>query len=622
MKYIHAIYLSVIGLILPVNQTLAQRYELVWSDEFDGETLDQTKWSYQYATGGSEGLTRWGNGELQYYTDRQQNVSVNNGTLKITALKEAFASEQYTSGRIRSRLKGDWKCGIFRVRAKIPRGDGLWPAIWMLPTDLVYGGWPKSGEIDIMEAQGDQTDKVYGTIHYGYNSPNNASNGGSLTKSGTIFADEFHEFMLVWTEKRIAFYVDDQLFYETSNWFSPNGAYPAPFDQRFHLLLNLAVGGNFGGPPTANTSFPQSLEVDYVRVYQDVNKAPEVTATNLGGEQELEAGSTLELPVSIVDTDGEVTSVSWYINGVKFKDETINESGAYALNWPVVMSGCYDVYVVSRDNENGKDSTKVASIKTSASCDVQPYWDEPVVLPAVIPAVNYNRGGQSKAYYELTPLSNSGGIEVFRFQEAVDTRLFRENEYIVSDAQSGEWLTYTITVPETADYNITAQINRIDSRTKLILFVDEVQRGEYIRFPANGESGTSNRTVSAVNLTAGEHTIRFLVDLAPTELLSFNFEKVGATSIETQLPYAISVSQWPNPFNPTTQIKVELNRTAQTTISVFDIAGRKVQILFSGRLTTGEHSFMVDATTWPSGVYLYSVQSDLGVFSGKMVLIK
>lgn len=251
----------------------ASAQQLVWSDEFDGTSLDLSKWEHQIGTG-CPSLCGWGNNELQYY--RSQNVTVSGGLLRITARQQSFGGSSYTSGRIRTRgdLGNHWTYGRFEVRARLPQGQGLWPAIWMLPTDYVYGGWAASGEIDIMELVGHEPNRVHGTLHYGNPWPGNVFSGSSTTLPSGTFADSFHVFAIEWEPTEIRWYLDGVQYAAQSSWWSGAGAYPAPFDQNFHLLLNVAVGGNWPGNPNGSTQFPQTMEVDYVRVYQGTGGGP------------------------------------------------------------------------------------------------------------------------------------------------------------------------------------------------------------------------------------------------------------------------------------------------------------------------------------------------------------
>jgi beta-glucanase (GH16 family) len=243
-------------------------YELIWHDEFDGTQIATVRWEHEVNGRGG------GNNELQYYTDRSENSYVENGMLYIVALKEDYTgpdgTRQYTSARMRTMNKGDWKYGRFDIRAKLPTGQGLWPAIWMLPTDWVYGGWAASGEIDIMELIGNQPNRVYGTLHYGGIPPANTHSGTYFTLPNGTFVTDFHLFTVEWDSTEFRWYVDGTKYQTQNQWYTQNQMYPAPFDQRFHLLLNVAVGGNWPGNPDDTTVFPQMMVVDYVRVFRKV----------------------------------------------------------------------------------------------------------------------------------------------------------------------------------------------------------------------------------------------------------------------------------------------------------------------------------------------------------------
>ncbi len=245
-------------------------YELVWADEFDGPEIDTTKWSFEIGDGCDQDLCGWGNRELQYYTDRPENAFINDqGHLVIKSIRETpqYEGYDYTSARMISYNKGDWKYGRMDIRARMPIGQGMWPAIWMLPSDTVYGQWPRSGEIDIMEYLGNEPREVLGTIHYGQDRWRYNSQYLRLDQGEPSFADEFYVFTCIWTEDCILFQVDGRDI-GVPNTRSTTLPTTWPFDQYFHMILNVAVGGNLPGNPDANTVFPQEMEVDYVRVYQ------------------------------------------------------------------------------------------------------------------------------------------------------------------------------------------------------------------------------------------------------------------------------------------------------------------------------------------------------------------
>ena len=242
-------------------------FSLVWQDEFDGpdgSSPDPGKWNY--STGGNG----WGNGELQCYTDRIENSYIAEGMLVINAEKEEYMGCRYTSARINTLVKGEWKFGRFEIRAKLPTTQGVWPAFWLLPADITrYGGWPSSGEIDIMELIGKEPGRVNGTLHFG--NPHQWITGHYDLPAGAVFSEDFHVFSLEWTPEEIVWFVDGEPFQTADQWSTSveDNPFPAPFDVDFYLIVNVAVGGNFPGNPDATSIFPQRMLVDYVRVYQE-----------------------------------------------------------------------------------------------------------------------------------------------------------------------------------------------------------------------------------------------------------------------------------------------------------------------------------------------------------------
>ena len=243
-------------------------YKLLWSDEFDGKTMDQKKWNYEPHEPG------WTNNELQEYTTSTDNVFVRDGKLVLKAIKTTKdGKDYYTSGKVTGQNKTDFQYGKVVVSAKVPEGQGLWPAIWMMPKDeSFYGQWPKCGEIDIMESLGNDTTTSYSTIHYG---EPHAEQQGTIVKEGDErFSAKFHEYSVEWEPGEMRFYTDGELVLTVNDWFTAvqgedDKPYPAPFNQPFFVQMNLAVGGDWPGNPDATTDFSKAeFEIDYVRVYQ------------------------------------------------------------------------------------------------------------------------------------------------------------------------------------------------------------------------------------------------------------------------------------------------------------------------------------------------------------------
>ena len=248
------------------SNELTNEYSLVWQDEFDGDTISASNWTFQLGTGSQFGLVGWGNNELQSYTARERNAYIEDGFLVIEAHKESFMGQPYTSARIVTKDKKFWKYGKIEIKAKMPETQGLWPALWMLPQENKYGGWPASGEIDIVELVGHQPDVAHGTIHYGNAYNDKGSSSGKIKDTKSTFATDFHVYSIGWDSRGIQWLLDGEPYHsvtpedvEPYNW---------PFDEAFYLLFNVAVGGNWPGYPDDTTIMPQRMLVDYVRVFQ------------------------------------------------------------------------------------------------------------------------------------------------------------------------------------------------------------------------------------------------------------------------------------------------------------------------------------------------------------------
>jgi beta-glucanase (GH16 family) len=241
-------------------------WQLAWDDEFNGTAIDTNHWTFE--TGNHGG---WGNYELEFYTDRPENAYVSDGMLHIVARQESTNGCAYTSARMKSEGLFSQKYGRFEFRAKFPQGKGYWPALWLMPKDSAYGGWPECGEIDIVENKGDYPAVVQGTIHYAGPDGGHRQSTDFYTFAPGNGADKFHTYMLEWSTNSISWFVDNNLYESQTNWSTAGAPYPAPFDQPFYIIMNLAVGGLYDGPPDTNTAFPGEMLVDYVRVYNDTH---------------------------------------------------------------------------------------------------------------------------------------------------------------------------------------------------------------------------------------------------------------------------------------------------------------------------------------------------------------
>ena len=250
---------------VPIPANAKEGWELVWSDEFEGDSIDPDNWTYEIGGWG------WGNGEAQYYTSRPENARVENGMLVIEARQEKYEDSYYTSARLITQDLREFQYGRIEARIKVPEGDGLWPAFWMLGSDFernpdqpLDSNWPHVGEVDIMEHVGREPDLIMGTVHGpGYSG---AGGLGRWNRQEYDIADEFHTYAIEWDETGITWFYDGEPYYT----LTPDDLNDREwvFDKEFFLLLNLAIGGQFGGTIGLDTKFPTNLYVDYVRVYQ------------------------------------------------------------------------------------------------------------------------------------------------------------------------------------------------------------------------------------------------------------------------------------------------------------------------------------------------------------------
>jgi beta-glucanase (GH16 family) len=538
---ITGIFILVLGMLFSISKAQSC-YELVWGDEFNYSGLpDSTKWSYE--VGGSG----WGNNELQYYTDkRMENARVENGNLVIEAREESYSGRNYTSVRLITYPgQNFWRYGKIEAKMKLPYGQGIWPAFWMLGKNIFEGtGWPACGEIDIMEMVGGgegRDDKTYGTIHYADVNGNHSSFSGSYQLSEGIFADTFHIFSIEWTQTNIKWFVDGTQFYSASIAQS----YLSEFHNEFFILLNVAVGGAWPGSPNSTTVFPQQMLVDYVRVYQ-LNDSAKITGDSavLAAEKNIRY-STVEsedflyswsVPDDAVIVSGQGTYsilVDWgcdtgtvscnlsslcdeyllkykvelektSISGKEFIEEnetninysvplTRESSYTWMLPEGVVLNTKSDSNLINVDwnNSDGEIEVRVINYCTSDSASFEvkivgqfPYPDpeQAHVIPGTIESINYDTGGEGFAYHDIDSDNQGSGS---RQDEGVDTEANDGGEN-VGWIETGEWLEYTVNVENSNTYDIEIRIASPNSTGKFMLSFNGDDRTGNVLVPYTG----------------------------------------------------------------------------------------------------------------------------------------
>ncbi|MDH3767794.1 MAG: family 16 glycosylhydrolase, partial [Gammaproteobacteria bacterium] len=484
-------------------------WQLVFEDEFEDTSLDASKWNIQTGDGTDEGIPGWGNNELQIYSE--DNILVSGGTLTITAREELDGS--YTSARINTRDKFDFTYGRVVIGARLPSGQGMWPAAWMLSTENLYGPWPPSGEIDIMESfnPGNGNTKISSTLHYGMPEPNGSFNGSEFDLE--VSPDlAFHEYEVEWEKGKIRFFVDGQHFQtqNSDNWYSyfkagpdgfftPDGVFKlgleaAPFDQQFHLLLNLAVGGDPVGAPDATTVFPQHYEIDYVQIYQCANANP-TTGRGCGRADPsvvpLEEDDPLKIAGFDIFKDGpEVVEISL---GQEQASNTLqvgefNDNGSVIANDPLFTDPDDATNIVWHVNIAGSGGVGNVFIGSEI-------LDEESLLETGFDLRRGDIAGQLQ--FEMLVNSISGATILIR----MDSGFPDGGEVALADPVVGEWQTYGIDIADLlANPAFVDQGGQgIDLENVLNLFVFEVLDGDVDVYLDNISVSAACKTSSGCN---------------------------------------------------------------------------------------------------------------------------
>jgi beta-glucanase (GH16 family) len=467
-------------------------WQPVWCDEFDQDGLpDPSRWGYDVGGHG------WGNQELQFYTQADlDNAFIEDGILNIKTLAETMGSNQYTSARLVSKYRGDWLYGRIQVRAKMPSGRGLWPAIWMLPTNWIYGEWPASGEIDIMEYVGYDPEMVHGTIHTGaFNHMMNTQIG--FSRRVPTVEDAFHVYEMIWEPGKIELFIDGERYARFG--FNPDTTIQIPnsdawpFDDPFHLILNVAVGGTWGGLRGVDPSiFPQAMQVDYVRVYQRDYQALSQTAPSPITNPVVQRSTYNSVRFKWDAITDEIFShVNIYTHGEFVGKTTLN---AFTVNG--LTSDSDHVIEIEVENFNGQKSPKVtldASTEPVRSIDLRI---------------------QAQAFDAMM------GV---RTEVTEDT----EGDLNVGWIDTGDYLEYQLEVKEAGTYQITYRVASLNGGGRIALLTRSRFPHTITDIPSTGgwQSWTSV-TSETFDLPAGIFTFRLRADQGGFNLNYFDFTKV------------------------------------------------------------------------------------------------
>lgn len=586
----------------------AQCPKLVWSDEFEGTTVDLAKWSYQTGDGCDINLCQWGNNELQWYAP--DNIQVSNGTLKITAKQQTIQNRNYTSGRIRTINKADIKYGRIEARMKMPIGKGIWPAFWMLPTDNVYGVWPQSGEIDIMEYLGHEPANVLGTLHFGNPWPNNSNTSKTFTLSQGRFNEDFHTFALEWSENDIKWYVDGYLY--STKTKADLGSLRWPFDQKFHFLLNMAVGGNLPGNPNSSTVFPQTFEVDYVRVYDLVgapylqgNQKVAYTAKNtVYSIANFPTGSTVKWTVPqgatiVSGADTKEITVNWGVTGGKVAATVTTSCGESKYEVIVAVEPKFESSIVLENFDKDARITQISATGTFTDNTATP---SPNTTNSSALCGKYvrNSGQQYDViFYSTSDITNAGDFATTEKKFYID---------LYSTAPVG-----TSLILQLENKNLAQPSNYPTGRHSRYTAVTTKQN-EWERLVFNF---TDRPDANMSNLGIDQLVLLFAPNSFTGHTYYFdNFEIYSKVTTPTQdLSKKPRFKIFPNPVSDVLNIEID---SYPTSIKIIDLTG-KTLITHS---YTEQNIIPIDIKTLQSGLYSVSIELKNGIIMSQSFVKK
>ncbi len=655
MSKIHILGFSLLLIIYSVPLS-AQCYELLWAEEFDTTGMpDSETWNFETGGGG------WGNNELQYYRADSSNAYVENGTLVITARKENYGGKDYTSARITTQDKFEFQYGKIEARMRLPFGQGIWPAFWMLGANHSEVGWPACGEIDIMEMVGgqDRENTVHGTVFWDHNG-SNADYGQPYTLPSGIFADAFHLFSVEWTPQSIRWFVDGIQF----NVIDITSAPLSEFHNKFFVILNLAVGGNWPGSPDATTQFPQQMEVDYVRMYKGIEsftiEGQDIVGQRSTGlsyalpfsdsiqylwsvpeDAEISEGQgTSEITVNWGCADGEVAcevtgTCDTYLASMSIQVENqiqgpqfVDKDGEYTLSITPMSETTY-LWDVPSDAEilEGQGTASVTvrygslftdvTLTTSNSCGTgtflhnvletgqYPYPDPlvPHSLPGSINATEYDFGGEGLAYHDMTLTNEGDGI---RQDERVDTQNSDAGTPNVGWIEDGEWMEYSVRVDSTWAYKVDLRVATDNaSGGPFSILVNGEERLGSIQVPGTGgwDKFTTLRP-GTIALYETDTVMRVNFVKGGFNLGRMTFTPASSTSAGPSLAEQ-SFSLYPNPAGEI--LKIDFSIPGYS-FRIIDLTGSMMmEGLSPGQLKT------LDISKLQAGTYLVMIQSSNGI---------
>ncbi|MCB0730610.1 MAG: family 16 glycosylhydrolase [Ignavibacteriae bacterium] len=501
-------------LLVSISITFGQDYQIIWSDEFNGRTLDENIWIRE--TGGNG----WGNEEIQYYTNRDTNAYIENGKLIIKALKESFQGKSYTSARLITKDNKYFKYGKIEARIKLPYGQGIWPAFWMLGQNINSVGWPACGEIDIMEMIGGgiaRDNKIYGTAHWEQNG--HASYGGSYTLTSGIFADDFHTFTVEWSPQFIKWFIDGKQYHVID--ITPSGL--SEFHENFFIIFNIAVGGIWPGYPDSTTVFPQLMEVDYVRVYQKTSSLPNITLVEPHSNNFLEF-SDIKISTE-VEANSSIEKVEFFQDQIKIGETSVEP---YEMIWRNIFSGKYNIWAKAITDEGFSSNSNLIEISVGDVADHSPYSGSAIIIPGNFEAEDFDIGGEGISYHDNS-LNNEGFS--YRENEGVDIEICLDENggFNIGWTEPGEWFSYIIDTKQEGEFELTIRVASPNEGGSFSIAIDDQVLDPIIVVPNTGDWQNWISVKTNIVLTTGIHNFKVIIENGDFNINSFELYQPGTT---------------------------------------------------------------------------------------------
>lgn len=556
--------------------TEALSWDILWYEDFSVNGAPNTNhWNYQTGGGG------WGNNEVQYYTNGE-NVVIEDGVLIIEARKEQRGTNTFTSTRMNTAGKVDILYGRIEVRAKLPRTGGTWPAIWMMPTDGAYGGWPNSGEIDIMEHTGNDYGHVFGTIHTGaYNHILGTQSGGGIDMDNVT--DEFHTYTLEWYPTHMDWYIDDVHIFNFENEYKTSAEWP--FDKHFHLLLNIAIGGNLGGTVDMNGVWPQQMIVDYIKVY-DFNLIEQ-------DDEAPEKVTQLE-----VDPKWTMANVTWHVAkdnvGISFYKVFIDgievgtTSGSSFSVTNLEPLTTYEVAIQAVDFAGNEGALEALAFST---IDVVSY-----AVPGRIEAEDY---------------TNMHGIDT----EETDDTGGGDN---VGWIDANDWMSYTVDVVESDTYILKYRYASESVNGNVVLLdAEEAEITRTSLAPTGGWQNWQTLQSEPFSLTEGVTTIKVTTTTGGFNLNWLEFSLANGSSIPHNVAERYKFSVFPIP-STNGELNISLQGySGDLQVAIFNLSGKS---LYRKDFKQFSNTSKIDGLNLEKGIYVISVVSADQTYNEKLVV--